>query len=424
MPPKINNTTYEFTLTGGDKVEVGDKDAPTFRPHLKLNRWGGECFIAIQPAGEIESEFEPELEKDKIKYKYKAKQNGFELELETEFYPLEPRTVIAKDKDGNDVPFTQNELGGFEFEIILGVKPPTNRIVLNIETQGLKFYYQPALTQEEIDQRCIRPDNVVGSYAIYHATRTNMHRSQADADKYKCGKAFHIYRPKVTDAEGNWVWAELSLDEKAGTLTTAIPQEFLNNAVYPVSIDPNFGCEAEGSSNSGAQKNSMRGDLHTTPADISTAVSISVYIKKYTAYTTYFKGIIVLHSNLNILTNGIGPSVTVDSDTYSWKTSTFAIAPTPAASTEHVLMVVVGPSHDAKIAYDAGAADQFHYDNSNSFDIPLHPTDAQHHTYLYSIYCTYEAAAAGWSGKVSGVTDPAKVMGVDVANIAKVKGVA
>lgn len=33
------------------------------------------------------------------------------------------------------------------------------------------------------------------------------------------------------------------------------------------------------------------------------------------------------------------------------------------------------------------------------------------------------AAPPGWSGKVSGVTDPAKVMGVDKANIAKVKGV-
>lgn len=32
--------------------------------------------------------------------------------------------------------------------------------------------------------------------------------------------------------------------------------------------------------------------------------------------------------------------------------------------------------------------------------------------------------AAGWSGKIAGVTNPAKVMGVDIAGIAKVKGVA
>lgn len=43
-------------------------------------------------------------------------------------------------------------------------------------------------------------------------------------------------------------------------------------------------------------------------------------------------------------------------------------------------------------------------------------------------YCTIgiEAfpAAEGWTGKISGVTNPAKIMGVDVANIAKVKGIA
>lgn len=42
--------------------------------------------------------------------------------------------------------------------------------------------------------------------------------------------------------------------------------------------------------------------------------------------------------------------------------------------------------------------------------------------YTVSIYGT--GATPGWSGKVSGVTNPAKVMGVDVASINKVKGVA
>lgn len=36
---------------------------------------------------------------------------------------------------------------------------------------------------------------------------------------------------------------------------------------------------------------------------------------------------------------------------------------------------------------------------------------------------TYTIPPPGWTGKISGVTNPAKIMGVDVANIAKVKGV-
>ena len=45
----------------------------------------------------------------------------------------------------------------------------------------------------------------------------------------------------------------------------------------------------------------------------------------------------------------------------------------------------------------------------------------------YWVACTvavYPAVIVGWTGKISGVTNPAKIMGVDVANIAKVKGVA
>jgi len=41
-----------------------------------------------------------------------------------------------------------------------------------------------------------------------------------------------------------------------------------------------------------------------------------------------------------------------------------------------------------------------------------------------SLYGKGEEVAVGWTGKVSGVTNPAKVMEVDVANIAKVHGVA
>ena len=40
------------------------------------------------------------------------------------------------------------------------------------------------------------------------------------------------------------------------------------------------------------------------------------------------------------------------------------------------------------------------------------------------IYALSSLAALGWLGKVSGVTNPAKIMGVNAANIAKVKGVA
>lgn len=135
----------------------------------------------------------------------------------------------------------EQNVSGFEFEIVLRERPVSNVVEMAIETEGLKFYYQPELTQAEIDEGATRPENVVGSYAVYHATCGNMHKGQATAQKYQTGKAFHIYRPKVVDANGDWIWGELSIDSEAGILSITVDQQWLDSAVYPVRVDPTFG---------------------------------------------------------------------------------------------------------------------------------------------------------------------------------------
>lgn len=44
---QINPTTWKTRLPSGDQIEVGDASSGTFKPHIKLNRWGGECSIGI-----------------------------------------------------------------------------------------------------------------------------------------------------------------------------------------------------------------------------------------------------------------------------------------------------------------------------------------------------------------------------------------
>jgi len=282
---QINPTTYEVEMPSGDKVEVGNKKAVDFKPHLKLNRWGGECFIKVGlPTTE---KVTPMVESGRVKWRGQK--------VETHFYPLEPRNVAAKDKDGNDVSFPQNELGGFEFEIILKEKPVTNKIIFNIQTQGLRFSYQPPLTQQEIDNGSIGPENVVGSYAVYHATRTNIHASKADAEKYKTGKAFHIYRPHLVDALGAEAWADLNISNSVLTIT--IPQQFLDEAKYPVTIDPEFGYHSIGAlwedyANGGNRDRS--GTAWVMPAGGGTGNTIYVYLKDDpldTVGITAFEGI-------------------------------------------------------------------------------------------------------------------------------------
>lgn len=373
----INDTTFEVELLGKDKVEIGDRQSLNFKPHVKLNRWGGECFIKVGLPTKAKKT--PIIESGKVKW--------IDKDIEANLYPLEPRIVIAKDKDGKDVEFKQNELGGFEFEIILKKKPKTNKIVLNIETQGLKFYYQPELTQEEIDEGCVRPDNVVGSYAVYHATRTPFHKSKVDAEKYKCGIAFHIYRPKITDTEGKWVWGELSINEKAGTLTTTIPQEFLDSAVYPISTGTtNFGYETKGGTGLGGM-NALIG-LFATPASAGNAQSITVWVN-------------YMDDGEKVKT-ALYQSLSYDSETEehihsgarvnTWYTLNF-ISPPSISVQEYLIAGWVGGS----FSFVGNNRDPDEPGNWNVDDYTYNnwPTTLINHptTYELSIYCTYEAVA-------------------------------
>ena len=123
------------------------------------------------------------------------------------------------------------EDGGFELSIILNSKPATNVFSFAISgAENLIFYYQPALDADQIARGDTRPDNVVGSYAVYYSKRDHINGQT----NYATGKAYHIYRPKVTDANSSWVWADLSYSN--GVLSITVPQSFLDSAVYPITI--------------------------------------------------------------------------------------------------------------------------------------------------------------------------------------------
>ena len=138
----------------------------------------------------------------------------------------------------------------YEFEIILKNKPAKNSFCFPINTTNLDFFYQGRLSDDVAlgergvvgcnDTDCWRNDSrviyhrdpmVVGSYAVYHSSLRN--------NEYGTGKAYHILRPNLTDAKGAMAWANLSIDKDS--LCVAVPQNYLDNAVYPVTLDPTFG---------------------------------------------------------------------------------------------------------------------------------------------------------------------------------------
>ena len=357
---KVNDTTFEAVLPCGEKVEIGDRKSVDFKPYLKLNRWDGECFIKVGLS--VTEKSLPIIEGDKIIWEGR---NRHIL-----MYPF--------------LPSEQFELGAYEYEVVLNKKPKTNKFALNIQNQGLKFFYQPALTPPEIEGGCFRPDNIVGSYAVYHATKGGMVDSRGK--DYKTGIAFHIPRPKIFDARGDWVWGELYYDEIKGLLITTIPQEFLEYAHYPIShaAGDTFGYTTKGGSYYYMMiKDCIRAIVDAPSA--GTGTSISYYLWYYTGSEPYVKFALYKDSDDSFIKGTDQWKVTVGWN--DWKTLNFTTSPT----LEAINYKICAWGEDNVYGYydvvtDAGRYQGLSYNGWPSTADFL--TDNTKH----SIYCTYTPA--------------------------------
>lgn len=251
---KLNNTTFSREVKSNPndsiKVEVGDAKQTDFKPQFKVMRWDNEVNFSIR--AEEHPEAIIETEGDVIKYitpKYEVHQ-------------------YEKPEAGED--------GGFEFEWLLLEKPEANILTTTVQSKGLDFLYQPALTQEEIDNGTKRPENVIGSYAVYHSTKGGL--NDVSSMEYKTGKVAHIYRPKATDADQNETWCELNIEN--GILAVTVSKDFLDKATYPIKVDPTFGYTSQGASTLQMSSGSFDGKMAQRGDSITgTLTKISAYLK-------------------------------------------------------------------------------------------------------------------------------------------------
>lgn len=212
-------SNFESVLSPYSKIIIGDENSSSFKPHVRIDKWNGECSFGFGLPN-LGSGIQPTFDGSEIKLT-----DGNTL---VKFYPL------ANDKWNNDK-------GGFEFEIIYSSPPMSPILTLPVETNGLKFLYQGALNSWEIKRGNTRPDNVVGSLAVYHDVKGGMHYVPGDADKYQAGKAFHIFRPEAIDALGNRIWLDMLFDQETSELKIILEPTWFANATYPVIVDPTIG---------------------------------------------------------------------------------------------------------------------------------------------------------------------------------------
>lgn len=215
---------------------------------------------------------------------------------------------------------------GLEYEIILKRKPSINSISMPIKTQNLVYYYQPPLYEDyglsAPNATCNatdcegshRPENVVGSYAVYHSSKMN--------NEYKTGKAFHIYRPLVNDAKNDTIWADMNITND--TMTITVNQTWLNSAAYPVTIDPTIGYTSIPTASFTILEDNIVGTNAGMPDNNSVGVSMTAYVEVGVASKNMKTALYYMNSSL--VPNSVTSEITVPVST-GWYTLNFSTQP-------------------------------------------------------------------------------------------------
>lgn len=374
----------------GDDIEFA-ADELSGRPYLRSQRWGGEASLRInipQAAGGKQ-----ELKDNRIQ----SRGGKFQVEV----YAREPEEV-TEEIAGASHTFTINEEGGVEFDVVLERQPSSNVFEFPVEGEGLNFYYQGALDPEHPTWAdgdgdgaadLFRPEMVVGSYAVYYAEQEGMLKNEETAEKYKVGKAFHVYRPRVTDNGGSAVWGELDYDAERSVLSVTVPEEWLTSAAYPVRIDPNIGYTTAGNSWWTLNANGIRSTFPVTGAP-GTAVSITASLEYGDNLSCNSKG--------NIFDSGWHPLDTVGTNTmmtpssHSWVTYNYPNG--PALTTDTYYPTIWSEKNVGLYYDDAGTSATFV--NGASTYAGTWPSSVSTSTMSRkcSIYVTYVEGKSGGPG--------------------------
>jgi hypothetical protein len=315
----------------------------------------------------------------------------------------------------------KTEGGGLELEFILSGKPNSNSIAVPFSRENAVFYYQPPLTEEFKQEDCEvwtpthvrtkkgeefwRPKNVVGSYAVYHASKRD--------GVYKTGKICHVYRPQLIDADGKTAWAEFNRDaEETGVLTITLPHEFLDSAMYPVVVDPTFGYTSIGATT--ATYAQITGQVGTPLDGDGTVDSISAYYRTSSG-TSHMKAALYEYVAARDAGALIAETEEIEIDTTAqWNVMNFPSPPSVTDGTTYYLCV--WQQSNALWNYDSTGGGNENWYRSQSYGSWSDPmtSEASYGDPCYSIYATY--TQGGGEPTLVDVADSLELSDVTLAN--------
>lgn len=358
--------------------------------HLQLFRWDDECYFNIDTPWVVPSLADLfEVQDGLLRAEWLAGKIEFE------------RKSAEEVEEG----FIQDERGGVEIYIVSNAKPISNVMEFPISHQGLNFYYQEGSENT--------PEKVIGSYAVYHSTKGRFFTDPVEAEKYKAGKAFHLYRPKITDSKpGNprEAWIDLNIDTETNLMTLTIPQNFLDNATYPITIDPNFGYETQGTADYGDIEGFMVGPgngtywYNTSGAGKGVSISVCLYINNQNLKSALYGNDISPASYIQTTDERTDITEKVK-DFYAFN---FSTQPDIANNTKYCLVCwggTTGGGSYARLYYDRGDNENHHIAVSGEYggDWPATLAYSTSSTRMYSLYCTFTLSeGAAYIPKVIG----------------------
>jgi hypothetical protein len=397
------------------RVQIGNKPDPNklgasatnFEPSITLTRWN-EVDFKITPDISAVALKDRTLKFENDKILFETSKMNFEM---------------------YDVPISaENPEGAYKFIWYLNEKPATNKVSFKIETSGLDFFYQPALNVENKDPNLTctetqckdingnvlvkRPENVVGSYAVYHSTKGGM--NDINGKDYKVGKAFHIYRPHIIDANGAETWGILHIEN--GIYSVEIPQDFLDTAVYPIKSNDYLGYTTKGLTDGTI---AQRIDATTYGAyrkgnavgtANGTVTSISAYLRTYSASDIVDTRVFMNIENTG--TDSHNQAVALTRSNLSLTTTTtqydFDVADTVISDTNQYILSAVGDGTDIDttgnkliMVWDAQTEHNTYsetFTGSGGFAAAAEDPwteDEFAYTTTYSIYATYTPSGGG-----------------------------
>lgn len=374
--PYVETVDTLETHVKGNKVSVHKNE-----PKIIMEKWNGKDSLGVSYS----------------KTKNKGKTNRKQLTKIAEYEVDNKESVVMESTEDGE---------GFNIDINLSSKPASNVFTYTFENwQDKDFFYQPALNVEMASSTCTetdcgnvhRPENVVGSYAVYSKVHKDHISGQTN---YQTGKLFHIYRPLVSDANGSTTWATLNIVD--GVMTVTVPWEFLDNGVYPVLVDPTFGYTTAGASSFQLYASCCGNEYQGSSYNLSGSGTVTA-INTWLCGTagTDFKPLIYLNGGSNVPTTrkviGAATAVTTTCPTYT--NQSVSVSVTLSAGDYFLGATADGGLAGVSLALDTTGANGYHSNGNGGFSYisppdpwsGLAPTGTD--TRKVSIYATYTASA-------------------------------